>query len=97
MWYAHAEDERDGAVVVIAASQRTGKRVVIVFMPESSTLRASVPAEAEAAFRRALARVPAPPLILDLRAAILDDRFLDHIHLGEDGARLLSTTLASRL
>jgi hypothetical protein len=96
-WYARSDDEPNAAADVIAASKRTGKRVVIVFMPESSTLRAAVPAEAEAAFHRALARVPAPPVVIDLRAAIPDDRFLDHIHLDEAGARLLSTTLASRL
>jgi hypothetical protein len=96
-WFARADEEVDAAAEVVAAAQRTAKRVVVVLMPESSTLRAAMPVEAEAAFRRALARLAAPPPVLDLRAAIPDELFKDHIHLGGRGAQLLSTLMPDRI
>lgn len=96
-WFARADEEVEAAADVVAAAQRTAKRVVVVLMPESSTLRAAMPAEAEAAFRRALARLAAPPPVLDLRAAIPDELFKDHIHLGGRGAQLLSAMMPDRI
>lgn len=96
-WFARADEEVEAAAAVVAAAQHTAKRVVVVFMPESSTLRAAIPDEAEAAFRRALARLAAPPQVLDLRAAIPDELFKDHIHLGGRGAQVLSTMLLDRI
>jgi hypothetical protein len=95
-WFARAGDELDAAAEVIAACQRVARRVVIVLMPEASPLRTAMPAEAEAALRRALARLPAPPPVIDLRAAIADERFVDNIHLGARGARELSAIVAAR-
>lgn len=96
-WLAHADDEVAAATEVIAAAQRVARRVVVVLMPESSTLRAHMPAEAEAALLRAISRLAAPPPVIDLRTAIPDAMFKDNIHLGEPGAQLLSATLAARL
>jgi hypothetical protein len=96
-WFAHADEEVAAAAEVIAAAQRVARRVVVVLMPESSTLRAAMPGEAEAAFRRALTRLAAPPPVLDLRAVIPDALFEDHIHVGDRGAHLLSAALAERL
>jgi len=96
-WFAHADDEVATAAEVIAASQRVAKRVVVVLMPESTALRAAMPAAADAALGRALALLPAPPPVIDLRAAIPDALFQDHIHVGERGARRLSAMLVERL
>jgi hypothetical protein len=93
-WYARASEERANAAAVVAGCQRVARRVVVVLMPESSALRAAMPPEAEAALRSALATLPTPPRVIDLRAAIPDALFADHIHLNEHGATILSMLVA---
>ncbi|MBX3161005.1 MAG: hypothetical protein KF773_33910 [Deltaproteobacteria bacterium] len=96
-WFDAADDEVAAAAEVLAGCARVGRRVVVVLMPESSILRGEMPAAARAALDRALARLPHPPAVLDLRAAIPDAEFADHIHLGPPGARRLSDLLSGRI
>jgi hypothetical protein len=93
-WYARASEERANAAAVVGGCQRVARRVVVVLMPESSALRAALPPEAEASLRAALATLRAPPRVIDLRAAIPDALFADHIHLNEHGATILSMLVA---
>ena len=96
-WYGRAEGEVADATAVIAGTERVARRVVIVLMPESSALRAAMPPEADAALRRSLARLSSPPAVIDLRSAVPDELFADHIHVNERGAERLSTVLAAKL
>jgi len=95
--FEEAEREIADLVEVIAGCRAAGRRVVVVLMPESSELRGAMPVEADAALRRALARVGDPPPLVDLRAEIADALFADHIHLNEQGAKHLAAILVDRM
>jgi hypothetical protein len=94
-WFERADEEVAAAADVFAGCARVGRRVVVVLMPESSMLRAKMPAAAEAALRRAIGA--GGPEVVDLRAVVPDAEFADHIHVGPPGAHRLSDLLPGRI
>ncbi len=79
-------------VAMVRAVRERGIETAVVLLPESTSLRASIPPEAMrdlgAALRGAFG--DAAPPVIDLRAAIPDGQFHDNIHPDRDG-RLAAT------
>lgn len=81
---------------VLEEVQSVGGPVVVVLMPEHTTMRELVPDAAERTFRAALGRENYRAL-LDFRSALPDKDFYDYAHLNAHGRRQLSLLLARRL
>jgi len=88
--------EADALVEVLSAGRSAGGRVVVVLMPEHSTMRRMVPDVAGESLRTVVERAGPYP-ILDLSAAIPDNGFYDYAHLNARGRGRLSALLARRL
>ncbi len=75
------------------------KRVVVVQMPEHSSLREAIPANATALLRTIVDESTRPDRVrlLDHRAAVDDQLFYDAAHLNRDGRVVYSTYLAQEL
>jgi hypothetical protein len=73
--------------------------VVILLMPEHSTLARQIPAEALDVFQHHLSEAfgDSPPPVLDLRRSIGDDGFVDLVHLNRSGSGEFSRLLAGRI
>ena len=76
-----------------------GTEVVVLLLPESSSLRALIPPEAMSCLREALGRGfgPDAPMVVDLRAAIADDQFHDSIHPNKSGREATTRQLLEAL
>lgn len=84
---------------IIEQFRRRGTRVVLVLMPQHSTLNRRIPPEALDILLRHL-KINFPgnePSILDLRMAIDDGGFVDLPHLNRRGSQALSRELGNRV
>jgi hypothetical protein len=80
------------------AATRFAPHTLVVLMPESSALRARVPERAGATLQELVAAQAAPSIrLLDLRAALPDTMFHDHVHLNRDGRARLSMLLGEHV
>lgn len=95
--YREDDSEVAAAHEVIRACEEKAKHVVIVFMPESSSVRGRMPPEAEATFRRALVGLPYQPPIIDLRDRVPDAVFFDYTHPNPDGRPIISKLFMDQL
>jgi hypothetical protein len=93
--YAPGDKNARALVSMVRDARGLGASVIVVLMPESSPVRASVPPEAMRCLREALGRGfgPDAPPVVDLREALPDDRFSDTIHPDERGRREFSGRL----
>jgi hypothetical protein len=96
-WFDAANFSTEGhnarsLVAIVREARGRGIETVIVLLPESSSMRAAVPAEAMECLRAVLrgAFGPASPPIVDLRDAIPDRMFHDNVHPRREG-RLAAT------
>ncbi|MBV8458628.1 MAG: hypothetical protein JO122_18670 [Acetobacteraceae bacterium] len=89
-------------IALVRAARAPGIEVVILLLPEGTTLRTSIPPEAMRCLRDTLTRGfgPAAPPVIDLRAALPDSMFHDPLHPSLAGrqraTRLLIEALRSR-
>lgn len=98
---SYSPSSRSMAVLVdmIGLFRSRGAVVLLLLMPEHSTLRTRTPPEALAALNASLqhAFVQDMPAMVDLRAAAPDDRFIDLTHLNRDGSLRFSQELVEHL
>jgi len=80
-------------------AQATGTNVVVIIMPESSALRAIMPANAMQVVQRLLTvELGAnPPKIINARGALPDDLLWDCFHATPEGSRILTQLVAREL
>ena len=83
----------------ISGFRNRGSEVVIVSMPEASTMRARVPGIAQRMLVNSIKQqLPAnTPAVLDFRDEIPDDMFADLVHLNDAGRSVFSERLARSL
>jgi len=76
-----------------------GARVIVMELPERSTLRSLVPPEAEEKLKTILntACDADAPCLLDMRAAVADDLFMDNNHLTPEGRAHFSRLFADEI
>ncbi len=72
-----------------------GTRVLVVQMPESSTWRARMPADAKALLSRVLATRIDPADVLDLSASVADADMHDHSHVSARGRGQVTAQIAA--
>jgi hypothetical protein len=91
-WFDRANYSAEGQnaralVAIIRQARGRGIEPVIVLLPESTTMRGAVPAEAMECLRAVLqgAFGSASPPVVDLRDSIPDDRFHDNVHPRREG------------
>lgn len=98
--YREPSDQVNRLVELVSRFRNQGAKVMIVFMPEHSTLRARIP---DAALKRideqlADSFVDSEPVAtLDMRSTVPDSGFKDISHLNERGRAAFSSLLAERL
>jgi len=98
--YAMYRDTEEKALLDLISNLRAGgSEVLLVMMPETSTLRARVPAEEQPFLVDSVQRhfVANSPAILDLRSSMPDDMFIDYAHLNEAGRTEFTLLLARAL
>jgi hypothetical protein len=97
--YSAGGPQAEALVRVIAGCRARGARVLLVLLPERSTLRSRVPARAAQYLRAALKEHFAadPPPVLDMRDALADELFCDQSHPNVRGRALASELLGRRL
>ncbi len=84
---------------LIREARERGTEVVVMLLPESSSLRESIPPVAMQSLREALERGfgADSPLVVDLRASLSDDLFHDSIHPRKSGRELTTGRLLRAL
>ena len=97
--FSRSHEQAASLVKLIERLRARRAMVVIVLMPEHSTLRQRVPPEAMAALLDPLTRRFAEeiPLIIDVRDAIPDSGFNDISHLNDAGRALFTPLLAETI
>jgi hypothetical protein len=86
-------------VDLVRQARATGAEVVLLLMPEATSLREAVPPGAVASLREALDRGfgPEAPPVIDLRAALSDDEFAGTIHATKAGRQATTARLIEAL
>jgi len=74
-----------------------GATVIVVLMPEHSSLRDAIPAEALEAMRKTLRASGVEIALIDHRSLVDDALFYDHAHLNYEGRRFYSERLSEAL
>lgn len=95
--YLRSRDQAAALVGLVARFRERGSEVVIVLMPEHSTLREQIPPEALAALREPLETGGELPPIVDLRDAVPDSGFADISHMNEAGRLRFTPLLAAAI
>ena len=103
-WLGPQNYPADGAnaralVAIIREARGRGIEVVVLLLPESSSLRALIPPEAMGCLRGALEGGfgPAAPPVIDLRSSLADDQFHDSIHPRKSGREAATRRLMDAL
>lgn len=96
--YENAPKATSTFVGLIENFRRRGSNVVVLLMPEHSTLQRRIPPEAAEIVRRNLqSHFPANLPILDFRQSIDDGGFVDLAHLNRRGSLQFSSLLAKSM
>ncbi len=98
--YREESDQVNRLVSLVSDIRSQGTRVLIVYMPEHSMLRASIPATGLARISEQLAAgfsETDPVEMLDMRNTVPDSGFKDISHLNDFGRSVFSSQLAERL
>jgi hypothetical protein len=92
-------DNPQALIALIREARTRGIEVVVLLLPESTKLRASIPPQAMANLKSALVRgfEPALPELIDLRETISDREFHDSIHPNKAGRESTTRQLAKAL
>jgi hypothetical protein len=83
----------------VRRARGVGTEVILVLMAEGSEVRSRMPREAETRLREAVHREfgDSSPMIVDLRGSVVDDMFLDQLHLSDKGRNIFTRILSDRL
>lgn len=94
--FVRSDNQLSTFIELVAEFNARGSRIVIMLMPEHSSLRANIPDEIVGKLSAPLEREfsSGKPLILDYRSAIPDSGFGDISHMNESGRIAFSTMLA---
>ncbi len=97
--YVRSREQAASLVELVEQFQNRGSEVVIVLMPEHSSLRERIPPEAMDALLGPLDREfgDGSPSIVDLRESVSDSGFTDISHLNDEGRAYFSPLLAEAI
>jgi hypothetical protein len=97
--YTNSSKATSALIDICGRFRERGARVVIVLMPEHSTLSGQIPTEALQLFETRLnnASPDGAPPILDFRQSLDDSQFVDLVHLNKGGSARFSRTLGERV
>jgi len=95
----HRDAEMGALEELVSGFHELGAEVILVIMPEPSTLRSRIPAEEERFLIDSMTQHfgSAAPAILNFREAMPDEIFSDYIHLNNAGRASFSLLLAQAL